>query len=508
MDLIKISSALISVYDKNGLDPLLDILVKNQVQIYSTGGTKSYIDSLGYSVTAVEDVTSYPSILGGRVKTLHPKIFGGILNRKENKSDIEEIKKYDVPQIDLVIVDLYPFKDTVNSDANESEIIEKIDIGGIALIRAAAKNFNNVVCVSNKSDYKKIVNILDKNKGFTSLTERKEFATKAFNVSSNYDSEINNYFKSPDKGLKIDESNSIALRYGENPHQKGVFFGRLNELIKQVNGKEISYNNLLDIDSAINLINEFKSFGPTFAILKHNNTCGLASRKTLNQAYKDALAGDPISAFGGVLICNCELDFLTAELMKNLFFEVIIAPSYSLKALSVLKEKKNRIILIHNTNNDLPKVSLRSCLNGYLFQDKDLVTDSINILETVTNTAPSNDEIKDLLFASIISKHTKSNTIVLVKNQQLISSGTGQTSRVDALNQAIIKAKTFGFDLVGSVMASDAFFPFPDCVEIAIKSGIKSVIQPGGSIKDKLSIDYCNENNISMVFTGVRHFKH
>ena len=508
MDLIKISSALISVYDKNGLNPLLDILAKNQVQIYSTGGTKNYIDSLGYSVTAVEDVTSYPSILGGRVKTLHPKIFGGILNRQENKSDIEEIKRYDVPQIDLVVVDLYPFKDTVNSDANEIEIIEKIDIGGIALIRAAAKNFNNVVCISNKSDYEKMVNILNKNKGYTSLKERKEFATKAFNISSNYDSEINTYFKSPNKKLKIDESNSIELRYGENPHQKGTFFGRLNELIEQLNGKEISYNNLLDIDSAINLINEFKSFKPTFAILKHNNTCGLASRETLNQAYKDALSGDPISAFGGVLICNRELDFLSAELMKNLFFEVIIAPSYSPEALTLLKEKKNRIILIHNTNNELPEVSLRSCLNGYLFQDKDLVTDNINILKTVTKIPPSSEEIKDLLFASIICKHTKSNTIVLVKNQQLISSGTGQTSRVDALNQAIIKANSFGFNLIGSVMASDAFFPFPDCVEIAGSSGIKSVIQPGGSIKDKLSIDYCNENNISMVFTGVRHFKH
>ena len=508
MDLIKISSALISVYDKNGLNPLLDILAKNQVQIYSTGGTKNYIDSLGYSVTAVEDVTSYPSILGGRVKTLHPKIFGGILNRQENKSDIEEIKRYDVPQIDLVVVDLYPFKDTVNSDANEIEIIEKIDIGGIALIRAAAKNFNNVVCISNKSDYENMVNILNKNKGYTSLKERKEFATKAFNVSSNYDSEINTYFKSPNKKLKIDESNSIELRYGENPHQKGTFFGRLNELIEQLNGKEISYNNLLDIDSAINLINEFKSFKPTFAILKHNNTCGLASRETLNQAYKDALSGDPISAFGGVLICNRELDFLSAELMKNLFFEVIIAPSYSPEALTLLKEKKNRIILIHNTNNELPEVSLRSCLNGYLFQDKDLVTDNINILKTVTKIPPSSEEIKDLLFASIICKHTKSNTIVLVKNQQLISSGTGQTSRVDALNQAIIKANSFGFNLIGSVMASDAFFPFPDCVEIAGSSGIKSVIQPGGSIKDKLSIDYCNENNISMVFTGVRHFKH
>ena len=508
MDLIKISSALISVYDKNGLDPILDILVKNQVHIYSTGGTKNYISSLGHSVTAVEDITSYPSILGGRVKTLHPKIFGGILNRIENKSDIEEIKKFNIPQIDLVIVDLYPFKETVNSKTNENEIIEKIDIGGIALIRAAAKNFKNVICISNKSDYEKLVNVLEKNKGYSSLLERKEFATKAFKISSEYDSDINSYFKSVEKELKINESNSIDLRYGENPHQKGTFFGKLSELIEQINGKEISYNNLLDIDSAIHLIDEFKDFDPTFAILKHNNTCGLASRKALNEAYEDALAGDPISAFGGVLISNHQLDFSTAKLMNSLFFEVIIAPGYSTEALNLLKEKKNRIILIHNIKYNLPKLSIRSCLNGYLFQDKDFITDKLNDLKTVTNSSPSDDEIKDLLFASIICKHTKSNTIVLVKNQQLISSGTGQTSRVDALNQAIKKANTFGFDLNGCVMASDAFFPFPDCVEIAHINGIKSIIQPGGSIKDSLSIDYCNKNNISMVFTGVRHFKH
>ena len=508
MDLIKISSALISVYDKNGLDPILDILIRNQVHIYSTGGTKKYIDSHGYSVTAVEDITSYPSILGGRVKTLHPKIFGGILNRKENKSDIEEIKKFNVPQIDLVIVDLYPFKETVVSNAKENEIIEKIDVGGIALIRAAAKNFKNVICISSKRDYKKLVDVLEKNKGYSSLAERKEFATKAFKISSEYDSDINSYFKAVKKELKINESNSINLRYGENPHQKGIFFGKLNELIEQINGKEISYNNLLDIDSAIHLINEFKNSDPTFAILKHNNTCGLASRKTLKEAYKAALAGDPISAFGGVLICNHELDITTAEFMNSLFFEVIIAPGYSLEAINILKDKKNRIILIHNFKKILPKISIRSCLNGYLFQDKDLITDKISDLKTVTDSSPSGGQIKDLLFASIICKHTKSNTIVLVKNQQLISSGTGQTSRVDALNQAIKKANTFGFDLNGSVMASDAFFPFPDCVQIAHDNGIKSIIQPGGSIKDSLSINYCNKNNISMVFTGVRHFKH
>ncbi len=508
MDLIKISSALISVYDKNGLDPILDILIRHQVHIYSTGGTKKYINSHGYSVTAVEDITSYPSILGGRVKTLHPKIFGGILNRRENKLDIEEIKKFNVPQIDLVIVDLYPFKETVVSNAKENEIIEKIDIGGIALIRAAAKNFKNVICISSKQDYKNLVDVIENNKGYSSLAERKEFATKAFKISSEYDSDINSYFKADKKELKINESNSINLRYGENPHQKGTFFGKLNELIEQINGKEISYNNLLDIDSAIHLINEFKDFHPTFAILKHNNTCGLASRKTLKEAYKAALAGDPISAFGGVLICNHELGINTAEFMNSLFFEVIIAPGYSSEAINILKGKKNRIILIHNFKKILPRISIRSCLNGYLFQDKDLITDKINDLKTVTDCSPSDDQIKDLLFASIICKHTKSNTIVLVKNQQLISSGTGQTSRVDALNQAIKKANTFGFDLNDSVMASDAFFPFPDCVQIAHDNGVKSIIQPGGSIKDSLSINYCNENNISMVFTGVRHFKH
>ncbi len=507
MSMVKISSALISVYDKKGLDPVLKYLNENKIKIFSTGGTKSYIDSLGYSVTSVEDITSYPSILGGRVKTLHPKIFGGILNRRENKSDIEEIKKFDVPQIDLVIVDLYPFQDTVNSNADENEIIEKIDIGGISLIRAAAKNFKNVTCISNKSDYAKLLDILIKNSGCTSLAERKEFACNAFSISSIYDNQINNYFEPSKHGLTINIKNSTNLRYGENPHQNGKFYGQLNEIIEQINGKEISYNNLLDIDSAIHLMHEFKDSDSTFAILKHNNTCGLASRKTLNQAYQDALAGDPISAFGGVLICNKELDTHCAKLMSNLFFEVIIAPSYSDQALKLLKEKKNRIIL-KQKKFDLPIVNIRSCLNGYLFQDKDLVTDNLNNLKTVTNTSPTEKQIKDLLFASKICKHTKSNTIVLVKNQQLISSGTGQTSRVDALNQAIKKATTFKFDLKGSVMASDAFFPFPDCVEIADKSGIKSVIQPGGSIKDKLSIDYCDNNNISMVFTGVRHFKH
>ena len=507
MNSIKISSALISVFDKKGLEPIIENLIENGVQIYSTGGTEKYIRSLGHSVTAVEDITSYPSILGGRVKTLHPKIFGGILNRQDNKSDLDELEKFDVPQIDLVIVDLYPFQETVNSGANQDEVVEKIDIGGIALIRAAAKNFKNVFCVSNKSDYGSFLKILNENNGYTSLEERKYFASKAFNMSSSYDTSIFKYFNNYENILKISENNPKTLRYGENPHQKGSFYGEMNKLIEQINGKEISYNNLLDIDSAIHLMNEFKDSKPTFAILKHNNACGLASRKNLLSAYNHALAGDPVSAFGGVLISNKEIDFSTAKSIDNLFFEVIIAPRYSSKALTLLKTKKNRIILIQN-NNNLPESSIRSCLNGYLVQEKDLRTDDVETLKNVTNNSPSNDKIADLLFASKISKHTKSNTIVLVKNQQLFSSGTGQTSRVDALRHAIDKANNFEFDLSGAVMASDAFFPFPDCVEIANNSGIDSVIQPGGSIKDKLSINYCNENNMTMVFTGVRHFKH
>lgn len=507
MSSIKISSALISVFDKKGLKPIIENLVDNGVKIFSTGGTEEYIRSLGHSVIAVEDVTSYPSILGGRVKTLHPKIFGGILNRRDNDSDIREIDKFDVPQIDLVIVDLYPFQETVNSSANQDEIIEKIDVGGIALIRAAAKNFKNVFCVSNKSDYNIFLKILNESNCQTSLDERKYFASKAFSVSSDYDTNIFKYFNDSEKKLRISEDNHKKLRYGENPHQEGIFYGEINKLIEQVNGKEISYNNLLDIDSAIHLMNEFKESNPTFAILKHNNACGLSTRIDLLNAYEDALAGDPVSAFGGVLISNKEIDILTAKSMNNLFFEVIIAPSFSSEALKLLQTKKNRIILIHK-NNSLPESSIRSCLNGYLVQEKDLKTDDIKTLKNVTNHSPSIDKIADLLFASKISKHTKSNTIVLVKNEQLFSSGTGQTSRVDALKQAIHKANNFGFDLSDSVMASDAFFPFPDCVEIAHNSGINSVIQPGGSIKDQLSINYCNENNMTMAFTGVRHFKH
>ena len=507
MNTIKISSALISVFDKNGLNPIIENLIKNGVQIYSTGGTEKYIRSLGYPVTPVEDITNYPAILGGRVKTLHPKVFGGILNRRDNESDMEELNKYKVPHIDLVIVDLYPFQKTVNSKASQDEIIEKIDIGGIALIRAAAKNFKNVLCVSSKSCYEGFLKILINNDCKTSLDERKHFASIAFKVSSDYDTCIFNYFNTDQKVLKIIENSYENLRYGENPHQKGVFYGKMKDLIEQINGKEISYNNLLDVDSAIHLMNEFNDDQPTFAILKHNNACGLASRNNLIDAYKDALSGDPVSAFGGVLISNIEIDNDTAKLVNNLFFEVIIAPKYNSKALKTLKAKKNRIILIQK-NNFLPKSSVRTCLNGYLVQEKDFKTDNAQNLKNVTNISPNEKKIEDLIFASKISKHTKSNTIVIVKNKQLYSSGTGQTSRIDALKQAIKKANTFGFDLSDSVMASDAFFPFPDCVEIAHNSGINNIIQPGGSIKDELSINFCNENNMSMVFTGLRHFKH
>jgi phosphoribosylaminoimidazolecarboxamide formyltransferase / IMP cyclohydrolase len=505
----KIKSALISVFDKNGLEPIVKKLHENNVTIYSTGGTKDFINKLGIPVVPVEDVTSYPSILGGRVKTLHPKVFGGILNRQDNELDVQQMEEYNIPQIDLVIVDLYPFEKTVESGASDADIIEKIDIGGISLIRAAAKNFKDTVIVASVKEYALFLGIISNNNGNTTLEERKQFATKAFNVSSHYDAAIFNYFNKnhEEAVLKISENNGNVLRYGENPHQKGFFFGDFDKMFTKLHGKELSYNNLLDVDAAVNLMNEFKNDEPTFAILKHNNSCGIATRKTMSEAYLDALASDPTSAFGGVLIANGTIDLATAEQINKLFCEVVIAPSYDALAIDLLEEKKNRIILIQKEVN-LPKTSVRSCLNGVLVQDKDLITDTKEHLKIATNTAPSEEEIEDLLFASKICKHTKSNTIVLTKNKQLFASGTGQTSRVDALNQAIHKAISFNFDLTGAVMASDAFFPFPDCVEIANKAGITAVIQPGGSIKDELSIDYCNKYNVSMVFTGIRHFKH
>ena len=504
-----ISSALISVFSKNGLEPIVKKLKDQGVTIYSTGGTQKFINDLGIEVIAVEAVTDYPSILGGRVKTLHPKVFGGILNRQENDSDLREMDSFNIPQIDLVIVDLYPFDKTVASDVSHQDIIEKIDIGGISLIRAAAKNFKDVMCVSSVDDYSEFLELLSEKNGAITYEDRQRFAAKSFNVSSHYDIAIFNYFNrdSASTTLKLSETNGTVLRYGENPHQKGYFFGDFEAIFEKLNGKALSYNNLLDIDAAVNLMNEFIGEAPTFAVLKHNNACGIAQCSNLHQAYIDALAGDPVSAFGGVLISNSEIDVRTAEEIHKLFCEVVIAPSFSSEALTVLKEKKNRILMVQKIT-ELPASSVRSCLNGYLVQDKDGITDSAEFLETVTELGPTANEVEDLLFASKLCKHTKSNTIVLAKGKQLCASGTGQTSRVDALNQAIHKAKSFGFKLEGSVMASDAFFPFPDCVQIAEKAGITAVIQPGGSIKDQLSIDYCNENKVAMVFTKTRHFKH
>ncbi|MBO2544163.1 bifunctional phosphoribosylaminoimidazolecarboxamide formyltransferase/IMP cyclohydrolase [Salegentibacter sp. BDJ18] len=508
-DLKKAKSALISVFSKEGLEPIVKKLNNLGITIYSTGGTEKFIKDLGIEVVPVEDVTSYPSILGGRVKTLHPKVFGGILNRQDNEGDVKELAEYEIPQIDIVIVDLYPFEKTVASGASEQDIIEKIDIGGISLIRAAAKNFKDVLCVSSVEDYKDFENLLDEKNGETSLADRKLFAGKAFNISSHYDTAIFNYFNAEGevKAYKTSIQTGKELRYGENPHQQGTFYGDFDAMFEKLHGKELSYNNLLDVDAAVNLINEFKGEAPTFAILKHNNACGLAQRDTVHQAYVDALAGDPVSAFGGVLISNVEIDKSTAEEIHQLFCEVVIAPSFSKEAEEILKGKKNRILLIQK-ETELPQKQVRTCLNGVLVQDKDNKTDALEDLKEATNNKPTDAELSDLLFASKICKHTKSNTIVLAKNKQLCASGTGQTSRVDALTHSIEKARSFKFDLKGAVMASDAFFPFPDCVEIAGNAGISAVIQPGGSIKDQLSIDYCNENNIAMVMTGTRHFKH
>lgn len=505
----EIKSALISVFHKDGLEPIVKTLNQLGVEIYSTGGTEKFIKDLGINVIPVEDITSYPTILGGRVKTLHPKVFGGILNRGDNAQDQEELKSYDIPQLDLVIVDLYPFEDTVASGVDEQDIIEKIDIGGISLIRAAAKNFKDVLCISSREDYAAFEHILKENKGVVSLSERKHFAAKAFQVSSHYDTAIFNYFNTTE-AIPIHKQSfdkGKELRYGENPHQQGFFFGDFDNVFNKLHGKELSYNNLLDVDAAVNLMSEFTDEAPTFAILKHNNACGLAQRESIHQAYVDALAGDPVSAFGGILISNSDIDKATAEEIHGLFCEVVIAPSFSDEALNILTKKKNRILLVQKVFNFSDKI-VRTCLNGILVQDRDAKTDAKEDLKTATSLSPSDAQIEDLLFASKICKHTKSNTIVLAKDKQLLASGTGQTSRVDALNHAIEKALGFKFDLKNAVMASDAFFPFPDCVEIAGNAGITSVIQPGGSIKDELSIDYCNKNNISMVMTGTRHFKH
>lgn len=502
----KIKSALISVYQKDGLDEIIARLDNLGVKIYSTGGTKDFIEGLNVPVVAVEELTTYPSILGGRVKTLHPKIFGGILARRENQGDLAQLGQYGIPEIDLVIVDLYPFEATVASGAPDEEVIEKIDIGGISLIRGAAKNFNDVVVISNQGQYAPLLGLLASGNGITTLEERRNFALQAFSTSSYYDSAIYNYFAGEwPTEFRQSFSNRKQLRYGENPHQKGVFFGDFDAMFDQLSGKEISYNNLLDIDAAVNLIDEFSE--TSFAILKHNNACGCASRDNVLDAYLAALAGDPVSAYGGIFVTNVTVDKATAEEAAKLFFEVFIAPSYSADALEVLKSKKNLIVLVRK-NGALLKLQFKSVLNGTVLQNRDLKQESTEDLRPVTNIVPSQSLIDDLLFANRLVKQSKSNTIVLAKGKQLLASGVGQTSRVDALKQAIEKAKSFGFDLNGAVMASDAFFPFPDCVEIAYNEGIKSVVQPGGSIRDKLSVEFCDSHQMSMAVTGFRHFKH
>ena len=504
---VKIKNALISVFYKDNLEPLIRQLHEQGVVFYSTGGTEKFIRALGIDVIAVEDLTGYPSILGGRVKTLHPKVFGGILNRRENREDRTQIGQYEIPEIDLVIVDLYPFEETLASGASAAEIIEKIDIGGISLIRAAAKNFNDVVIIASKDDYITLGNILSENGGYTTLNHRKAFARQAFNVSSHYDTAIFNYFNQEDplSVFKYSEQKAGTLRYGENPHQNGVFYGDLDKMFDKLNGKELSYNNLVDVDAAIALIDEFEE--PTFAILKHTNACGIASNNSIIEAWKAALACDPVSAFGGVLICNREIDAETAAEINNLFFEVLIAPSFSDSAKQTLTAKKNRILLKRN-DVKLPSKQFKTLLNGIIEQDKDMLIESAADMTFVTDLKPTEQQLNDLVFANKIVKHTKSNTIVLARNACLIASGVGQTSRVDALQQAIVKAKAFNFDLQGSVMASDAFFPFPDCVEIAADAGVMMILQPGGSIKDQESIDMANLKGVGMVTTGIRHFKH
>lgn len=502
----KITNALISVFYKDGLDVLAHTLNQLGVAIYSTGGTQEFIENLGIKVNRVEDLTGYPSILGGRVKTLHPKVFGGILARRSNEQDQQEVTEFDIPFFDLVVVDLYPFEETVKSTSEASKIIEKIDIGGVSLIRAAAKNFNDTLIICDKKDFSNVSEIFQQQAGTTSLEQRRAFATKAFHTTSHYDGLIFNYFDAEQPtAFKASVEPAKTLRYGENPHQKGIYYGNLNELFTQVHGKELSYNNLLDVDAALSLINDFNE--PTVAIIKHNNPCGVATRSTILNAYNDALAGDPTSAFGGIIAANRPIDEATAAEIDMLFMEVLIAPGFEGRALEILQSKKNRILLIQNGKLPVGK-QFRSLLNGVVEQDKDLIILNESDLKLVTNKAATASQINDMLFADIIVKHTKSNTIVLAKNHQLIGIGCGQTSRIDALKGAITKANEFGFDLNGAVMASDAFFPFPDCVEIANQQGINAVIQPGGSIKDELSITYCNEHNMAMYFTGIRHFKH
>jgi phosphoribosylaminoimidazolecarboxamide formyltransferase/IMP cyclohydrolase len=503
----KIRSALISVFYKNGLDDIVRILHSLDIKIFSTGGTFSFINELGIPAEKVEDLTTYPSILGGRVKTLHPSVFGGILARREIQEDLEQLEKYRIPQIDLVIVDLYPFEETLKSVTDNEAIVEKIDIGGISLIRAAAKNYNDVLIISGREQYPGLLALLNERKGYTALGERRYYATKAFQTSSNYDTAIFSYFnrEAGIEAFRTSIDTSYSLRYGENPHQKGIFYGNPGLIFDKLHGKEISYNNLLDLDAALNLIDEFDS--TTFVIIKHNNACGVASRNDGLTAWKDALACDPVSAFGGVIVTNVEVDESTAGEIDKIFFEIIIAPGYSPDALEILKQKKNRIILLRK-DSGRDEATFRSLLGGVLWQQRDNSTERAPEMKPVTSRIPRPEEFDDLVFANIIVKHSKSNAIVIAKNRQLCASGIGQTSRVDAMKQAIEKARSFGFDLKGAVMASDAFFPFSDSVEIAHKAGITAIVEPGGSVKDQDSIDFCSSNNVAMVFTGIRHFKH
>lgn len=501
----KIQSALISVFYKDGLEPIIKKLHALNIAIYSTGGTQKFVEDLGVPVLRVEDLTGYPSILGGRVKTLHPKVFGGILGRRENPEDMKQMNEYGIPALDLIIVDLYPFEETLKGGGTEEEIIEKIDIGGVSLIRAAAKNFNDALIIADKDDYSDLLDLLNTQNGGTTLDQRKAYAGKAFHVTSHYDTLIHNYFNPISPYLKLSLTNGVALRYGENPHQQGTFYGNLDEVFEKLNGKELSYNNLVDTDAALQLVKEFDE--PAFVIVKHTNACGVACDENLLQAWNKALAGDPVSAFGGVITANRKITAEVAAAIDSLFFEILIAPDYEEEALVILKKKKNRNILKLKKFESQPK-QVKSLLNGFLMQDADTKTETAADLKTVTTLAPTAEQVTDLLFAAKICKHVKSNTIVLAKNKQLLGLGSGQTSRVDALLQAIKKADSFGFDLNGAAMASDAFFPFPDCVEIAHNNGVGAIIQPGGSIKDELSITYCNEHKVPMVFTGVRHFKH
>lgn len=506
----KISSALISVYYKDGLEPLVRLLHEHGVKLYSTGGTQTFIEQLDIPVTAVEDLTGYPSIFGGRVKTLHPAVFGGILYRRELNEDVSQAQRHQIPPIDMVVVDLYPFEETVASGASEEDIIEKIDIGGISLIRAAAKNFKDVLIVSSRTQYEDVVNLLTHKNGATSLEDRRTYAQQAFGITSHYDTAIQSYFAggtASELGVSFNHLPANPLRYGENPHQQATFYGDLEAMFEKLHGKELSYNNLVDVDACVSLIDEFADAAPTFAIIKHTNACGVATAATAKESYLNALACDPVSAFGGVIITNTTVDRDTAEELNKLFMEILIAPDYAPEALKLLKSKKNRILLKRNPV-ELPAKMFKTILNGVLEQDKDNQTETVGQYKTVTEKAPTDSELKALEFALKVCKHTKSNTVVLAKADQLLASGVGQTSRVDALKQAIEKARSFGFDLAGSVMASDAFFPFPDCVEIAQKAGITAVVQPGGSIRDQDSIDYCNQNGLAMVTTGVRHFKH